>query len=81
MESTYRLEAGALPAAQQWAQGELRSWAVRSPYVDGWLDRAAQLLGDGPGGEVVLCFDEGERLLSLDVWCEGKRVFGMDDLV
>ena len=81
MEATFTFTSATLPSAQEWARRQGRDWGVAAPHLLSWLQHGAELLGDGRTGRVVLCFDRDERLLSLDVWCDGARLFGMDDLV
>ena len=81
MEASTTYDAAGLLSAQAWARQQLQGWGVRGPHVDRWLRRGTELLGTDRTARVVLCFDPGDRLLSVDVWCDGRLVFGMDDLV
>jgi hypothetical protein len=81
MESTCTLSAATLGPVQSWAEGQTDEWHVRTPYLNGWLSQASRLLGPSRVGDVVLSYDPAVRLVSLDVYCNGDRVFGMDDLV
>lgn len=81
MESTFHYSPAELPAAQAWAGAQLTSWGVGDTHVSRWLRRGAELLGEDRAGQAVLCWDPADCLLSLDVYCEGARIFGMDDLI
>ena len=81
MEATFDYTSATFAPAQDWAREQSRNWGVSTPYLSGWLQNGGDLLGDTDTGRAVLCFDPAERLLSLDIWSNGKRVFGMDDLV
>jgi len=81
VESTTTLTHATLEPAQSWAQGEARKWQVRAPYLTMWLSQASALLEPSDVGDVVLCYDPDVRLVSIDVYRDGSRVFGMDDLV
>ena len=67
--------------AQQWGQEQVRQWGVRSAFVALWLEQAAARLPAGTLGRAVLEYDPVARLLSCDVWLDGRRVYGMDDFV
>ena len=81
MEASFSYTSATIGAAQDWARRQGADWGVAAPHVTAWLQRGSELLGGSRTGRAVLCFDPQERLLSLDVWCDGHRVLGMDDLV
>lgn len=80
MESAYTYTSSDLPQAREWTDFQLQSWGVRSSFADWFLTEATRVLGDRTG-RVVLDYDAGNRLLSFDVWCEGVRLYGLDDFV
>ena len=81
MEASFTYEPSTVDAAQAWVLAQSASWGIRSPYLREWVQRGGELLGPGRSGDAVLAWDETHRLLSLDVWCDGRRVYGMDDLL
>jgi hypothetical protein len=81
VESAFTYSWQDVATAQEWAGGQMRAWGIAGPHVGRWLQRGAELLGESRAGEAVLAYDPHDRLLSLDVWCDGSRVFGVDDLL
>ncbi len=81
MESAFTFTAADVVAARDWTEFQLSAWGVRTPYAHLWLSEAATRLTPGGTARVVLDYDPGEQLLSFDVWCNGARVYGMDDLL
>ena len=72
------VSASALPAAEQWAEQVLHGWGVRSPLQRAWLE-AVELAQ----GECLLSFeyDADAGLLAVEVWRDGRRLWGLDDWI
>ena len=81
MDSALTYPASDDVAARDWASSQLSSWGITTPYIGLWLNEASSRLRPEGTARVVLDYDPKERLLSLDVWCDGLRVYGMDDLL
>ena len=81
MESAFTYTALDVAPAREWLSFQMQTWGVDSPYVDWWVAEAARLLGGGRAARAVLEYEPDQRLLSFDVWCDGRRVYGMDDFV
>ena len=81
MEAVFTYTADQLAEACAWAGIQTSSWGLPIAHVPHWLAQAADELADREAGKAVLCYDPEDRLLSFDVWSEGRRVFGMDDFL
>lgn len=81
VEATFSYTADELPAAQLWAGQQMQAWGLSGGHVQAWLHTAAHHLPEALPGRVVLAYDAADRLLSFDVWLDGRRVFGMDDFL
>ena len=68
-----------LQAAERFLAEALLVWQVRSALAGLGLRSAVAAL-QAPG-EVLVEFDPGLRLLTVELWEGGRRVFGIDDLV
>ena len=66
---------------RRWARHQTDAWGVPPSHVAHWLMTAGELLPPSETGRVELSYDAGLGLLSLDVWCGGRRLYGMDDWV
>ena len=81
MDSAFTYSATDVRAAHEWTDFQLDAWGVRTPWAQVWLTEAATRIAPGGTARVVLDYDPEEHVLSLDVWCDGARVYGIDDLV
>lgn len=81
MQATCELRAEQVPAASDWARQQTDGWGVPPSHVAHWLSTAGRMLPPTASASVELSYDPAMGLLSLDVWHEGTRVFGMDDWV
>lgn len=66
--------------AVSWASDVLHEWGVRSSLVRAWESAAREASRTAPCA-VDLEYDRRASLLSVDVWQDGHRVFGLDDWV
>jgi hypothetical protein len=69
---------GSPGAAQQWAAQTFASWGIRSPLLKAWLPALEQV-----GADCTLSFelDRDAGLLAVDLWQDGRRVWGLDDFL
>ncbi len=81
MDSVFTYTSEDLAQAREWSCFQLQSWGIDSAYVDWFLAEGARLLGEKRTGRVVLDYDPQHRLLSFDIWCGDKRLYGIDDFV
>ncbi len=81
MEAAFTYTAADLAAAQQWARSQASAWGVQSSIIDWSLTAAARQIDAEQVGRVVLEYDPPQHLLSIDVFCDGARLYGMDDFV
>lgn len=67
-----------LAAAEEWAAQTFASWGVRSPLLQAWVPAAEQV-----GGPCTLSLDldRDAGLLAVDLWQDGRRVWGLDDFL
>jgi hypothetical protein len=76
---TWTVRGGDLTTVASEVPDVLREWHVRCPFVDYWLRTTSQKVAEDDKTEVVVEYDDNAKLLSFDVWVDGKRVFGADD--
>ena len=72
------VSAGSVGAAQEWAAATFTSWGIRSPLLQAWVPVVEQLRGSAT---LSLDLDRDAGLLAVDVWQDGRRVWGLDDFL
>lgn len=74
------MEAGDLDDAARWADATLADWGLTSPLRTAWLPWARQFAGTG-AFELEYGYDPDHSLLTCDLVRDGRRLFGLDDVV
>ena len=64
--------------AQEWAAATFAAWGIRSPLLQAWVPEVSRA-----GSACTLSFDldRDVGLLAVDLWCDGRRVWGLDDFL
>jgi hypothetical protein len=77
------LTLGAKPLAQAspWLEDQLRTWGLTAGLARLWLASAEGRFPLQETTEIHLEYDADLGLISCEVWAEGRRIFGIDDLV
>ena len=58
-----------------------QAWSLRVPAVRLWAQVARDMLPEAPSARWTLEFDPQMKLVSFDVWADGRRVYGADDFL
>ena len=69
---------GSLGAAQEWAAATFGDWGIRSPLLRAWVPAFEQL---GADATLRLDLDRDMGLLAVELWQDGRRVWGLDDFL
>jgi hypothetical protein len=81
MDMVVEYDAADAPAARSLIAEQAATWKLSHSPLLAWLDCGTRLLPDGATATVKISYDPADRLLSFDMQCGGRSVFGLDDLV
>lgn len=74
-----RLEPTRPAEAETCLSEALRAWHLRPGLAHAWLLSVAEHVRDP--ADLVMEYDEDLHLVSMEAWVDGRRAFGIDDLV
>lgn len=80
MHANLDLGAQPLAVASPWLESQLLTWGLRPGLARLWLSSAEGRLPLQDSTSIRLEYDSELGLVTCEVWADGRRLFGIDDL-